>query len=73
LVGGLINKWLDNRFDEWLGSVVPETPPPQEVMEVLRDTPIREEDNREANWETNLLVHAGMVLPAYEDTRLYKE
>jgi len=52
---------------------VPETPPPQEVMEALRSTPIREEDNREANRAADLLVRAGLALPEYEDAPEYFE
>jgi len=52
---------------------VPETPPPQEVMEALRSTPIREEDNREANRTADLLVRAGLALPEYEDAPAYFE
>jgi len=50
---------------------VPETPPPQEVMEALRSTPIREEDNREANRAVDLLVRAGLALPEYEEAPVY--
>jgi len=57
---------------EWReDDVVPETPPPQEVMEALRSTPIREEDNREANRAVDLLVRSGMALPEYEDAPKY--
>jgi len=52
---------------------VPETPPPQEVMEALRSTPIREEDNREANRAADLLVRAGLALPEYEEAPEYTE
>jgi len=52
---------------------VPETPPPQEVMEALRSTPIREEDNREANRTADLLVRAGLALPEYEEAPEYTE
>jgi len=52
---------------------VPETPPPQEVMEALRSTPIREEDNQEANRAADLLVRAGLALPEYEDAPEYFE
>jgi len=65
-VGGPINQWLDNWFDEELELVVPETPP-QEVMEVLRDMLIREEVNWEVNREANLLVRNGRALLEYED------
>jgi len=40
-------------------------------MEALRNTPIREEDNREANREADLLVRAGLALPEYEDAPGY--
>jgi len=52
---------------------VPETPPPQEVMEALRSTLIREEDNREANRAADLLVRAGLALPEYEEAPEYTE
>jgi len=52
---------------------VPETPPPQEVMEALRSTPIREEDNHEVNRAADLLVRAGLALPEYEDAPEYFE
>ena len=68
LLGGPIEvpvvEWRDD-------DVVPETPPPQEVMEALRSTPIREEDNREANRAADLLVRAGLALPEYEDAPGY--
>jgi len=50
-----------------------ETPPPQEVMEALRSTPIREEDNWEANCVADLLVRAGLALPKYEEAPEYTE
>jgi len=50
-----------------------ETPPPQEVMEALRSTLIRQEDNREANCEADLLVRAGLALPEYKDAPKYFE
>jgi len=58
--------------------VVPETPPPQEVMERLR-TPIIEEDVCAVDREVDLLVREGRALPEYEDAPdyvdvlLYKE
>jgi len=48
-----------------------ETPPSQELLEVLRLTPIREEDNVEYNREADLLVRAGMALLEYEDPPAY--
>jgi len=48
-----------------------ETPPSQELLEVLRLTPIREENNAEYNREADLLVRAGMALPEYEDPPAY--
>ena len=51
-------------------SIVPETPPPQEVMERLR-TPIVEEDVRAADREADLLVREGRALPEYEDAPEY--
>jgi len=73
LLGGPIEIPIVER-DE---SVVPETPPPQEVMERL-GTPIIEEDVRVAR-EADLLVREGRALPEYEDppdyvdVLLYKE
>jgi len=52
---------------------VPETLPPQKVMEALRSTPIREEDNQEANHAVDLLVRAGLALPEYEEAPEYTE
>jgi len=40
-----------------------ETPPSQELLEALRLTPIRDEDNTEYNREADLLVRAGLALP----------
>jgi len=51
--------------------VCQETPPSQELLEVLRLTPIREEDNVEYNREADLLVRVGMALPEYEDPPAY--
>jgi len=48
-----------------------ETPPSQELLEALRLTPIRDEDNAEYNREVDLLVRAGLALPEYEDPPEY--
>jgi len=48
-----------------------ETPPSQELLEALRLTPIRDEDNAEYNREADLLVRAGLALPEYEDPPEY--
>jgi len=48
-----------------------ETPPSQELLEVLRLTPIRDEDNAEYNREADLLVRAGLALPEYEEPPEY--
>jgi len=48
-----------------------ETPPPQELLEALRMTPINEEETVEYNWEADLLVRVGMALPEYEDPPPY--
>ena len=48
-----------------------ETPPSQELLEALRLTPIRDEDNAEYNREADLLVRAGLALPEYEDPLEY--
>ena len=48
-----------------------ETPPSQELLEALRLTPIRDEDNVEYNREADLLVRAGLALPEYEDPPEY--
>jgi len=74
LLGGPIEILIVER-DEL---VVPETPPPQEVMERLR-TPIIEEDVHAADREADLLVREGRALPEYEeapdyvDAPLYEE
>jgi len=39
----------------------------------LRSTPIREEDNWEANCVADLLVRAGLALPEYEEAPEYTE
>ena len=57
---GPINKWVDDHNNEQLGLIVLEMPPPQEVMERLKDMLIREEDNQEANRAVDLLVRAGL-------------
>ena len=51
-------------------SIVPETPPPQEVMERLR-TPIIEEDVCAADREADLLVREGRALPEYGEAPNY--
>jgi len=48
-----------------------ETPPSQELLEALRLTPIRDEDNAEYNREADLLVRVGLALPEYEDPPEY--
>jgi len=48
-----------------------ETPPPQELLEALRMTPINEEETVEYNREADLLVRAGMALPEYEEPPEY--
>ena len=70
LIGGPLDRgrvvsWADDQWDERFGSLVPETPPPQEQMELMRETPIREVDNVEAGREADLLVRAGRALPEY--------
>ena len=45
-MGGPINVWFDDCHNERLGSIVPETPPHQ-MLEELRDMPIREEEQQE--------------------------
>ena len=47
--------------------------PNQELLEQLRSTPIRDEDNQEASRAADLLVRAGMALPEYEDAPPYEE
>jgi len=68
LLGGPIEVQVERE-----DTMVPETLPPQEVMEALRSTPIREEDNREANRAADLLVRVGLALPEYEDAPEYFE
>ena len=76
LIGGPLDRghlveWADDQWDQRLGSIVPETPPPQEQMELVRETPIREQDNAEVSRAADLLVCAGQALPEYvEDGRL---
>jgi len=48
-----------------------ETPPSQELLEALRLTPIRDEDNAEYNREADLPVRAGLALLEYEDPLEY--
>jgi len=45
--------------------------PPQEFLEVLRMTLIRDEEYVEVNWEADLLVSTGQGLPKYEDPPPY--
>jgi len=45
--------------------------PPQESLEALRVTPIRDEEYVEVNREADLLVRTGQGLPKYEDSPLY--
>jgi len=66
LLGGPIEIPIVEREE----SIVPETPPPQEVMERLR-TPIVEEDVRVADREADILVREGRALPKYEDAPDY--
>ena len=56
---GRLVEWADDQWDERLGSIVPETPPPQEQMELMRETLIREQDNAEAGRAADLLVCVG--------------
>jgi len=63
LIGGLIE------VDEV--QVCQETPPSQELLEVLRLTLIREDDNAEYNREADLLVRVGLALPEYEEPPEY--
>ena len=66
LVGGPIEVQVKERE----GSVVLENPPPQEVLELLRNTPIIEEI---CAWdqEADLLVRKGLAFPEYEDVPAY--
>jgi len=66
LLGGPIEIPIVEREE----SIVPETPPPQEVMERLR-TPIVEEDVRVVDREVDILVREGRALPKYEDAPDY--
>jgi len=65
LVGGPINVWFDDAHDELLGLVIPETPPPQEILVALRDTPVHEDELHEAGYVVDLLVARGSLPPPY--------
>jgi len=45
--------------------------PPQELLEVLRNTLIRDEEYVEVNQEADLLVRMNRALPEYEDPPAY--
>jgi len=64
-VGGPINIWFDDSHDEDLGSVVFETPPPQEVLVALRDTPVHDDEQHEAGYVVDLLVARDSLPPPY--------
>jgi len=67
-VGGPINVWFDDSHDEVLGSVIPETPPPQEVLVVVRETPIPEDEQHEAGHVVDLMIRNNDVPPSYHRT-----
>jgi len=48
-----------------------ETPPPQELLEALRVTLIRDEEYVEVNREVDLLARTWQGLPEYEGPPLY--
>jgi len=64
-VGGPINVWFDNSHDEVLGSVVPETPPPQEVLVAVRETPVHDDEQHEAGYVVDLMVRHDDIPPPY--------
>jgi len=63
----LFRKLFDDHHDEALGLVMPETPPQQVLME-LRLTPIRDDKQHEAGHKADVMVCAGRVAPAYEES-----
>ena len=67
-MGGPINVWFDDSHDEVLGSVIPETPPPQEVLVAVRETPIPEDEQREAGHVVDLMIRNNDVPPPYHRT-----
>ena len=67
-MGSPINVWFNNSYDEELGSIVPKTPPPQQLLEELRNSPIRDEGKHKAGY----VVHAGNTLPEYEESPPYE-
>ena len=65
-MGGPINIWHDDSYDEVLGSVVSETPaPPQDVLVALRNTPVHDDEQHEAGYVADLLVARGSLPPPY--------
>ena len=67
-MGGPINVWFDDSHDEALGLVVSETPPPQEVLVVVRETPVHDDEQHEAGYVVDLMVRHDDVLPPYRRT-----
>ena len=51
-----------------LGSVVPETPPPQEVLVAVRETPIPDDEQHEAGHVADLMIRNNDVPPPYRRT-----
>jgi len=68
-VGGPINVWFDDSADDALGSVEPETPPPQEVLVVVRETPVHDDEQHEAGHVADLMIRRNDVPPPYRRTR----
>jgi len=64
-VGGPINVWDDDSHDDVLGSIIPETPPPQEVLVVVRDTPVHDDEQHEAGHVADLMIRNDDVLPPH--------
>ena len=64
-MGSPIDIWQDNRHDEWLGSVVPETPPPQDVLVWVRNTPVHDDEQHEAGYVVDMMIHHGDVPPPH--------
>ena len=68
-MGGPINVWFDNSHDDTLGLVEPETPPPQEDLVAVRETPVHDDEQHEAGHVADLMIRSNDVPPPYRRTR----